>query len=122
MWTNGPDLDDLRTEESSQVSSEWVNPNTRKTITFVAFYEQTEYTSIEGIINIARTLFVCIVLSIASMFFTSDANRLVLNPIERMLEKVRMIAKDPLSAASDEIDNAGIHTMLQKMENKEKSK
>ena len=58
----------------------------------------------------------CIVLSIAAMFFNSDANRLVLNPIERMLEKVRLIAKDPLSAASDEVEMAGIHTMMHKKE------
>ena len=56
----------------------------------------------------------CIVLSVAAMFFNSDANRLVLNPIERMLEKVRLIAKNPLSAASDEVDMAGIHTMMHK--------
>jgi hypothetical protein len=51
--------------------------------------------------------------------FTSDANNLVLAPIERMLEKVKLIAKNPLAAASDEVDNAGILSML---ENKKKKK
>ena len=51
-----------------------------------------------------RTLFVCVVLSIASIFFTSDANTLVLGPIERMLEKVKLIARNPLAAASDEVE------------------
>jgi hypothetical protein len=36
----------------------------------------------------------------------------VLIPIERMLEKVRLIAKDPLAAASEEVDQAGIYTMM----------
>jgi class 3 adenylate cyclase len=31
------------------------------------------------------------VLSAASFYFINDANKLVLNPIERMLEKVRLI-------------------------------
>jgi hypothetical protein len=37
----------------------------------------------------------------------------VLTPIERMLEKVKLIAKNPLAAASDEVENAGVMTMLQ---------
>ena len=50
--------------------------------------------------------------------FTSDANRLVLSPIERMLEKVKLIAKNPLAAASDEVDNAGVLSMLAKQDEK----
>lgn len=56
-----------------------------------------------ALLSIIRTLFVCFVLSIASHMFTSDANKLVLNPIERMLEKVKLIAKNPLAAASEEV-------------------
>jgi hypothetical protein len=61
-----------------------------------------------------RTIFVCLVLSIASYFFTNDANTLVLNPIERMLEIVKLIAKNPLAAASDEVQKAGMLTLLEK--------
>lgn len=50
-----------------------------------------------------RTIFVCVVLTIACYFFINDANNLVLNPIERMLEKIRLIRKNPLAAASDEV-------------------
>jgi hypothetical protein len=55
-------------------------------------------------VSICRTVFVCVVLTIASIFFSDDANKLVLNPIERMLEKVKMISEDPLKAASDEVN------------------
>jgi hypothetical protein len=61
-----------------------------------------------AILGICRTIFICIVLAIASIYFSNDATVLVLNPIERMLEKVRLIAKNPLAAASDEIESAGI--------------
>lgn len=67
-------------------------------------YSIKEYAIIEGIIGLSRTTFICIVLAIGSIFFSSDANNLVLNPIERMLEKVKFIAKNPLAAASDEVD------------------
>lgn len=82
--------------------------------TFVAFYSMKSSTTLEAVLSIARTIFVCIVLSIASIFFTNDANRLVLSPLERMLEKVKLIAKNPLAAASDEVDSAGVLSMLAK--------
>ena len=59
---------------------------------------------IESTINIARTIFVSIVLGISATYFTRDANRFVLNPIERMLQKVRYIAKNPLAAINDNLD------------------
>lgn len=64
-------------------------------------------------LSIARTVFVCLVLTIASYFFTNDANVLVLAPLERMLEKVKLIAKNPLAASSDEVQEAGIYSMMQ---------
>lgn len=67
---------------------------------------------VDSFLSICRTIFVCVVLSVASIMFTSDANTLVLQPIERMLEKVKLIAKNPLAAASDEVDNAGVYTMM----------
>jgi hypothetical protein len=80
--------------------------------TFVAFTDQRVNSRMTAILSISRTIFICIILSIASIMFTSDANKLVLTPIERMLEKVKLIAKNPLAAASDELENAGVMTML----------
>jgi len=56
------------------------------------------------------------VLSIATITFTKDAQVMVLDPLERMIEKVKMIAKNPLSAASDEINEAGIMSFMNKSE------
>ena len=61
--------------------------------------------------SIARTIFVCVVLTLAAIFFTQDANVLVLAPLERMLEKVKLIARNPLAASSDEVDEAGFYSM-----------
>ena len=72
----------------------------------------------EGVIGLCRTIFVCVVLGVGSIFFTSDANKLVLNPIERKLEKVRFIAKNPLAAATDEVDTAGMMSLMHKQETK----
>ncbi len=46
-------------------------------------------------LSFLRTIFVCIVLTSASLFFSKDANDLALRPIERMIDKVNKIAKNP---------------------------
>jgi hypothetical protein len=71
---------------------------------------------VEAIINLARTSFIVVLLTFAAIYFTSDANSLVLDPIERMLEKVKLIAANPLSAASDDMDQAGIMSVMQNIE------
>jgi hypothetical protein len=40
----------------------------------------------------------------------------VLDPLERMIEKVKLIAKNPLAAATDEIDQAGLMSFMNKEE------
>jgi hypothetical protein len=40
--------------------------------------------------------------------FNKDARELVLDPLERMIEKVKLIAKNPLAASSNEINEAGV--------------
>ena len=70
----------------------------------MAAYSTTLYSELEATINICRTTFICIVLSIAAATFTNDAREMVLDPLDRMIEKVKLIAKNPLAAASDEIN------------------
>jgi len=48
-------------------------------------------------LSLGRTFFVCIVLVLGALFFSKDANDLALRPIERMIEKVKQMAKNPQS-------------------------
>uniref|UniRef100_A0A0G4FMQ5 Guanylate cyclase domain-containing protein n=1 Tax=Chromera velia CCMP2878 TaxID=1169474 RepID=A0A0G4FMQ5_9ALVE len=50
-------------------------------------------------LNIAKTVFICLVLALGALFFSKDANELVLNPIERMIAKVEKIRQNPMVAA-----------------------
>ena len=105
----------LRSNEKSAYSyTSKINPK----VNFLVVLSLKYNSRAEGIIGICRTFFVCFVLGIGSIFFTSDANKLVLNPIERMLEKVRFIAKNPLAAATDEVDTAGMMSLMYKQETK----
>lgn len=65
----------------------------------VAFSDNTKNIKMNAIFGIIRTLFVCIVLSISSIYFSKDTTDLVVRPIEVMLEKVKKISNNPLEAA-----------------------
>lgn len=43
------------------------------------------------------------ILSVGAMMFSKDANDLALRPIERMIEKVKRIAKNPKKAVDEAI-------------------
>lgn len=52
----------------------------------------------KAVLSICKTIFVCIVLTLGALLFSKDANDLALRPIERMIEKVKQIAKNPIAA------------------------
>lgn len=91
-------------------------------IKFKAVYSIKNQINLESTINILRTLFICIVLSIASFYFTKDAQELVLDPLERMIEKVKIISQNPMSAATDEVNYAGVFSFANTEEEKKSMK
>ena len=72
-------------------------------------YSVKKMAQTEAIINIIRTFFVSCVFAIAAIFFNSITNKWVMLPIERMLEKVRLIAKNPLAVAQGDDADAKAH-------------
>ena len=77
---------------------------------FVAYYSNLFATKIESIINIAKTIFLCVVLAISSMGFSKDSQTYILDPMERMMEKIKIIAANPMSAATEEVGVAGVYS------------
>ena len=73
---------------------------------FYAVADSREKAKKNAILGITRTIFVSLVLSLGAMFFSKDANDLALRPIERMIEKVNRIARNPL-ASKEEIVSSG---------------
>eukprot|EP00929_Paragymnodinium_shiwhaense_P049280 TRINITY_DN24868_c0_g1_i1.p1 TRINITY_DN24868_c0_g1~~TRINITY_DN24868_c0_g1_i1.p1 ORF type:complete len:985 (+),score=150.21 TRINITY_DN24868_c0_g1_i1:265-3219(+) len=65
---------------------------------FLFYFDARSLSVSASIYSILVTVFVCISLCTAAMFFTTDANRLVLNPVESMIAKVRIIRNNPLCA------------------------
>lgn len=62
---------------------------------FVCIFSSRQQNKTESIISICRTIFISFVLGLSSYYFIKDANRLVLYPIERILTKLKFIAKNP---------------------------
>lgn len=54
-------------------------------------------------LSLARTFYVCVVLTCGALFFSKDANDLALRPIERLIDKVNKIAKNPISAKEQQL-------------------
>ena len=83
-------------------------------VMFIASYSTRQHTIYEAATNIGRTLFVCAVLTLGSIYFTKDAQTMVVDPLERMIEKVKLMTKNPMAAATEEINEAGIFTYMGK--------
>lgn len=82
-------------EKVSIVEPDYTNPGD---FYIQADFEQAKQYDLNGYLGIGRTIFVCVVLTASAVFFSKDANELVLSPIEKMLSKVKRISKNPLTA------------------------
>ena len=64
-----------------------------------AIFDLRPNTRLDAGLGMCRTIFICIILTGGALFFSKDTNELVIRPIEKMIEKVKRIAKNPLEAA-----------------------
>lgn len=60
-------------------------------------------TRLDAKLNICKTIFVCIVLVTAAVFFTNDVSVYAIVPIEKMMLKVKNIAMNPLKVAEEKL-------------------
>merc|ERR1711871_214570 len=97
--------DRRRTEELYQVKESQLISGDEYSVT-ATFDLWPEYSNI-NLYQILLTIFVSIMLVMGSVIFTSDAQRLVLDPIERMMNMVEAVAKDPLQPLQFQHDGSG---------------
>ena len=94
--TSGISVEDLRKDEQKALLID-VAPGSSMTATV----DYRTNTKIGAIINIIRTIYISIILTFGAYLFSKDADKLALRPIERMIEKVNRIAKNPLSSKDE---------------------
>mmetsp|Transcript_56682 Transcript_56682/g.132463 ORF Transcript_56682/g.132463 Transcript_56682/m.132463 type:complete len:997 (+) Transcript_56682:111-3101(+) len=94
-----------------------------ETFSFMFAFDQRGFTQLEAGLSILQTLFICFAVGVGAMTFSKDANELLLNPIERMIEKMETIKDNPLEAMRlgdlefrrEEVDEARFREKLEKM-------
>lgn len=89
---------DLRNTEKTKFFPRCVTGERHKHWHFAFYFDTRKYSQSEAAFGICITAFVCVVLCVASVYFSNDANKLVLDPVKRMIEKVESIRDDPLIA------------------------
>ncbi|CAD8196025.1 unnamed protein product [Paramecium octaurelia] len=80
------------------------------------------YNQTNAILSIFQTVFVCIVLAVSALMFSKDVSDLVIDPIEAMMQKIEMIAANPLEAVNIEEQEDLIMEELEKQQDVEKLK
>jgi class 3 adenylate cyclase len=79
-------------------------------------------TTTTGIVFITKTIYVCILLTLAAVYFESDTKELVLEPLEVMIEIVENVAKDPINAKNTEQIQEGFKNTLSKISSRKQKR
>lgn len=114
-WTQSPSLSKLRQTEIQIYTID------SSDFSIIAIFDFTSRTHLEAWLNISRTVFVCLVLVVSSIYLTKDAQELVIEPIENMLDIVRKISENPLKAVQEE-ENKKLSLQLAKSDSNKAKK
>jgi hypothetical protein len=79
----------------------------------MAIFDNREGSRLSSILNIMKTLFICGVLAGGSICFSKDTTEMVLEPIESMIHKIKMISKNPIEAMQNNERQEYLNAMLQ---------
>ena len=81
----------------------------------VIIYRSILYDNVlSGYLNIMKTIFVMILLVLFAIIFENDIKKLVLDPLEIMIEIVEMVEQDPVIGRNAENLQIGIKKLMQK--------
>lgn len=65
---------------------------------------QNQYNRKVAAFSMGKTLFICLILLILMQLFSQTVDTLLVEPIEGMMEKLMLMAKDPESAAKEDLN------------------
>ncbi len=107
------------------VNSTWENYSFRKSDlgtatssdnSVVIIYSLSLDNRTNSLLNIIKTICLCILVIIATVYFESDVKTLILDPLEIMIEIVDKVAKDPIKAKNLENLEIGMKSTLSKLQ------
>ena len=85
-------------------------------------YTNLTETVLSAQLNIGKTLFVCLCLTLAAIYFEKDTQELVLEPLEIMIEIVENVSKDPINAKNIDNLQLGVKSTINKLNKKKQKK
>ncbi|CAD8181513.1 unnamed protein product [Paramecium octaurelia] len=80
----------------------FVTTDTNNQLITYSVSDLVDYNKINAILSIFQTVFVCIVLALSAVLFNKDVTELIIEPIEIMIQKIELIASNPLEAVNIE--------------------
>lgn len=113
--------DALRRQETVSFMSQSLNTTEQSGLTFIFYFDVRPYARADSANNLYTTLFIMVLLIGGSLIFAHDANRLVLHPLEKMIDRIEAIGQNPLIAmkmADDEFKVEEIKRAKRKKERK----
>jgi class 3 adenylate cyclase len=83
-------------------------------------YSNKQYTVISATINLVRTIIACGILFYMAYVLEKDAKKLILNPLEVMINVVDKVARDPVNYKTIDALNKNIKNSIEAIKNKNK--
>lgn len=90
-------LDSLRPEEITSLTKEY-QVSATETVTVKLTISIRKVEIIESLLSLCAVVLLSLVLLISIYLFNRDMYTMILNPLERMINKLKKVAKDPISA------------------------
>ncbi len=81
----------------------------------VIIFSLSNQSNLLALLNIIKTLCLCFLVTIATIYFERDVKNLVLDPLESMIEIVDKVAKDPIKARNLDNLETGMKSLMTKM-------
>jgi len=93
IWESDVSLSDLRIGEKFNANSGRIS----------AIFDMRADTVFAAQLSLCQTLYICTLLTLGAISLSQDSTRLVITPIEKMISKVKRMAKNPLAAMNDDM-------------------
>eukprot|EP00928_Gymnodinium_smaydae_P035974 TRINITY_DN25229_c0_g2_i1.p1 TRINITY_DN25229_c0_g2~~TRINITY_DN25229_c0_g2_i1.p1 ORF type:complete len:917 (+),score=223.22 TRINITY_DN25229_c0_g2_i1:274-3024(+) len=89
---------DLRPQEKEKYSPLMLTEGEFENLHFAFYFDKRKFIKTSSNMNMVLTVFICIVLLVSSVMLSTDANVLILAPIDSIMQRLEALRKDPLAS------------------------
>ena len=98
------------------------NNNTNKNLNYCnAVFDYRYVNKLNALLNLIKTILACIIIYFGNFWFSRDLCKMVLDPTDAMVERVKLISENPLQVIHDE-EKKKIEKVIEEEKEKEKGK